>query len=103
MSFIIQGDLSANAELPGTVIGRLLIEERDIKPLYAYLQNGEPVGPDKDHRGISLEISGQKCTDEHGKTFLRLVVEPDPQYRKKEVQLAAESLAAFFNGDVLYP
>lgn len=101
MGFLIEGELVPNA--PGTATGQLFIEERNIKPLYAYLQNGEPIGPDKDHRGISLKISGQKCTDVHGKTFLRLLVEPDAQYRRKEVQLAAESLAAFFNGDVLYP
>ena len=101
MSFIIQGDLSANSELPGIVTGRLLIEERDIKPLYAYLQNGEPVGPDKYHRGILLQISGQMCTDEQGNKFMKLAVEPDPQYRKKEVQLAAESLADAFNGEIL--
>ena len=103
MGFIIEGDLSANAELPGTVSGRLFIEERDIKPLYAYLQNGEPIGPDKDHRGIFLQIRGQMCTDEQGNKFMKLGVEPDPQYRKKEVQLAAESLAAFFGGEVLHP
>lgn len=103
MSFKIHEDLSVNPELLGTVIGHLLVEERDIKSLYAYLQNGDPVRPEKDQRGISLQISGKKCTDEQGNKFLKLAVEPDPQYRRKEIELAAESLAAFLKGDVLHP
>ena len=101
MGFLIEGEFVPDANAPGTAKGQLLIEERDIKPLYAYLQNGEPTGPDKEHRCIPLQITGEKCTNKDGTKYMRLRVAPDPHYRRKEVQLDAEALAAAFNGEIL--
>ena len=101
MGFLIKGDLAADDSLHGTAIGRLFIEERDIKPLYAYLKNGQPIGPDKDLRCIPLQICGEKCTNEDGTVSIRLSVVPDPLYRKKEAQQGAEILAAALSGEIL--
>lgn len=100
MEFLVTGVLQREATTPGMASGRLFVEERDIRSLYEYLKNGEPYGPGN-QRVIPLLIDGEKCLGEDGIPYMHLTVKPDPRYRKKEVQLAAESLADAFNGEIV--
>ena len=100
MEFLVTGVLESDTTRPGIASGRLFVEERDIAALYEYLRNGEPYGPG-DQRVIPLLIDGEKCRGSDGTPYMHLTVKPDPKYRKKEVQLSAESLADAFNGEII--
>ena len=100
-AFSLEGMLAPDTSTPGTASGLICVEEKDLEPLFAYLKNGELCGPDSD-LAIPLAVRAHKHVMEDGYAFMKLVVEPHPKYKKHQVQLSAEALAASFNGELLY-
>ena len=101
MEFSVEGMLVPDTSNRGTASGLICVEEKDLEPLFAYLKNGEPYGPDS-HLAIPLAVRSHNRLMEDGSKCVKLVVEPHPKYKKRQVQLSAEALAAAFNGELLY-
>ena len=102
MTFSIEGLLTSNSNKDGSASGVIAVEESAIKPLYEYLKNGEPQDSSiLECRAIPLALRAYKHVAENGFVYLRLAVEPHSKYRKKDVHLSAEALAAAFNGEIL--